>query len=282
MSKARIDAHQNFWAFNEADYPGLQDNNILQQDYLPAYIEPALIENGFHGSIAVQCRDSLDETEFLISLSEEKSIIGVVGWVDLTAGNLLATLSRYQGKVNGFRYPLIGQPEAFLKSEALNRGLRLLQDFGFTFDLLVSPDQLTDCAALVDELPDQPFVLNHLGCPEYSEAGFNTWAEPIKVLAERPNVYCKLSSLVVEGGHGEWDEDVLDIDPLLPFVEVAIESFTPERLMFASDWPYCTMKATYDEVCDITATCIDNLSISEQAAIMGNTAARFYNITGLS
>lgn len=282
MTKARLDAHQNFWAFT-GDRSTTNGNPILNQDYLPSHIEPSLIENGFHGGIAVQCQHALQENEYLLSLMSENPLVkAVIGWVDLTADNLLAQLSKYQGLISGFHHALEQEPTAFMLSTDFQRGLRMLQDFGYTFDLSVSGEHLAECIQLVDKFPEQPFVLDHMGRPDFTNECFPGWSDTIRKLAERPNVYCKLSGLVVESSAGEWDEDALEIDSLLPFVDCLLESFSADRLMFASNWPSTTLMATFDELCDITTVCIDQLSQDEQASIMGNTAARFYGITGLS
>ncbi len=284
----RLDAHQHFWVYNEHDYAWLAGHRILEQDYLPEHLQPNLIENGFHGSIAVQARQTIDETEFLLGLQQEHPFIrGIIGWVDLQADNLLAVLTRYHGSVCGFRHQVSNETDpGYLTHRDFQRGLTLLGDFGYTCDLLLRPEHLQDCAALADKFPAQPLVINHLAKPAFNEDGFSKWSEQIAELARRANVFCKLSGLITAGDQRPGTQAVVDgfpeeeiyIDAFLPFLEHAHAVFGAERLMFGSDWPTCTIVATYDETYDVIDTYLHSMSRSEQDAIMGNTAATFYGI----
>lgn len=274
----RLDSHQQYWQYNARDYSWMDsENRVLKQDYLPQHFEPHLRDNGFHGAIAIQARQIQAETDFLINLAKEHDMIkGIVGWVDLTAANLLATLSNYQGQVVGFRH-LVNDPE-FMQQPAFKRGIRMLADFDYACDLAIRPTDLEATITLVNEFPNQRFVVNHLAKPEYSADGFTPWAEAIKLLAERDQVFCKLSGMVDEVDSSNWNEEELEIDAFVPFLDQVLESFGANRLMFGSDWPVCTLSATYDEVYDIVQVYGSQLTTSEQDAIMGNTAAAFYRI----
>ena len=145
----RLDSHQHFWRYNATDYGWIGNNSILKQDYLPAYLEPCLRDNGLHGTIAVQARQTANETDFLLELQAKNSLIkGIVGWTDLAASNLLSTLSRYQGKVAGFRHQIEDEPDDYILDKTFRRGIRMLADFDFTFDLLVRPHHLDHCTQL--------------------------------------------------------------------------------------------------------------------------------------
>jgi L-fuconolactonase len=276
----RLDSHQHFWIYNDQDYGWMGDQSVLKQDYLPAHSEPCLRDNGFHGTIAVQARQTPGETDFLIDLkSDNDFIMAVVGWTDLMADSVLIALSNYQGKVVGFRHQIEDESEIdFMLQPKFKRGLRMLGDYQYTFDLLVRTQHLENCLRIADEFPDQPFVIDHLGKPEYSSAGFDAWHSNFTELAKRQNVYCKLSGMVTETRYQDWDEEELEIDAFLPFLDCALEAFSADRLMFGSDWPVCSLAATFDEVCDITNAFIQRLSTPEQEAIMGNTAASFYHV----
>ena len=275
----RLDSHQHFWLYNDTDY-GWMDNDILKQDYLPAYLDPYIRDHGLHGTIAVQTRQADKETDFLLQLQSANSFIkGVVGWTDLEAENLQSTLSRYEGKLSGFRLSLDEETDGDrMLGTSFQRGIRMLEDTNFTLDLLVRPHQLTNCARLADKFPSQSFVINHLARPDYSEASFAQWAGDIKKLSERKNVFCKISGMVTALPPQDPDADELAIDQYLPYLDQALEHFTPQRLMFGSDWPLCTLAATFDEVYDITNLYIRKLSTHEQDLIMGGSAALFYNI----
>jgi L-fuconolactonase len=275
----RLDSHQHFWRYNDTDY-GWMDHNILKQDYLPAYLDPYLRDHGFHGTIAVQARQVDRETDFLLQLQSEYSFIkGVVGWTDLEAENLDSTLSQYEGKVSGFRVSLNAEPEGDrMLGASFQRGIRMLADFNFTLDLLVRPHHLNDCARLADQFPDQAFVIDHLAKPDYSETGFESWARNIEKLSERKNVFCKISGMVTELPPLDPEADELAIDQYLVYLDQVLEQFTPQRLMFGSGWPVCTLTAIFDEVYDIANLYIGKLTAHEQDLIMGESAGLFYNI----
>lgn len=279
----RIDAHQHYWHYNAADnnndYPWIDDSKrILQQDYLPSHLEPAFIENGFHGGVAVQARHSSAETDYLLDLkAKSRFILGVVGWVDLCAENIADTLATYDGKVAGFRHQLEDETAEFMLTNEFRRGISKLERFNFTYDLLVTEEQLSHCTKLVTEFPDQRFVLDHLGKPDFTAEGLAQWSKDIEQLATHPNVFCKLSGMVTE--RMPLDEDELNIDAYVPYLDTALEAFTPARLMYGSDWPVCSLAATYDEVYDILTLYLDRLTIAERDQIMGNTAAEFYQLT---
>jgi len=167
------------------------DHNILKQDYLPAYLDPYLRGNGFHGTIALQTCKIDREINFLLQLQLENSFIkGVVGWIYLEAEGLKPALSRYAGKVSGFRLSLEGEPNGdYVLGASFQRGIRMLDDFSYTIDLLVRPHHLNNCARLADKFPHPSFVIDHLGKPNYSETGFESWASDIKNLSERKNVF---------------------------------------------------------------------------------------------
>lgn len=277
----RIDAHQHFWHYNATDYNWIDDNqNFLRQDYLPAHFLPFLHENGLAGSIAVQARQSIAETEYLIQTAKENDFIkGIVGWVDLRANNLLATLSKYQGALVGVQHVIFDEPEIdFMLRDDFSRGIGMLQDFNYTYDLLIRPDQLNNSLALIDRFPNQLFIIDHIAKPPIATGELEPWKSGMIKLAERENVYCKLSGMVTEAAYLTWGEEEVPLDDFVPYIEVVLNCFGAERLMFGSDWPVCTLAATYDEVYDIVNEYIAKLSPDERADIMGETATRCYQL----
>lgn len=277
----RIDAHQHFWQYNETDYDWIGDNQrFLRQDYLPAHLQPYLHVNGLAGTIAVQARQSIQETEYLVQLAEANNFVkGVVGWVDLRAGNLLATLSKYQGKLVGVRHVIHDEPEIdFMLQADFCRGIGMLQDFSYTYDLLIRPEHINNSLELIDRFPEQRFVIDHIAKPNIATAEIEPWKSGMTKLAERENVYCKLSGLVTEAAYLTWSEEEVPLNEFAPYLDIVLDSFGATRLMFGSDWPVCTLAATYDEVYDIVNEYIFKLSPDEQADIMGETATRFYQL----
>ena len=277
----RIDAHQHFWHFNESEYDwNADDQKILRQDYLPGHLEYYLRDNGLEGTIAVQARQSLIENDYLIQLAQSNSFVkGIVGWLDLQSDELSVNLEKYQGKLCGLRHIIHDETEVdFMLQDEFVRGIGKLNSSGFTYDLLVRPEHLGNCIALIDRFPDQQFVIDHLAKPSIATGTMSPWQEDITRLAERQNVYCKLSGMVTEADYSAWGEEELPLNDFLPYMDVVLEAFSADRLMYGSDWPVCTLACTYDEVYDIVSEYIIKLSNDEQAQIMGETATNFYGL----
>jgi L-fuconolactonase len=276
----KIDSHQHFWKYSPDDYPWIGAGmERLAHDYLPADLEAVARAEGITGSVAVQARQSLVESRWLLELAERQPFIrGVVGWVDLRSDRVaddLAALAPHE-KFVGVRHAVQDETDPrFLLGEAFVRGLRHLHQFGLTYDLLLYPQQLPAAVELAGLLPEQPFVLDHLAKPRITSpiktSEFAGWRRDIEALAHHGNVCCKLSGLVTEAAWRQWQPV-----EFRPFLEVALTAFGPERLMFGSDWPVCLLSADYADVAAIVRDFIAPLSPAEQAQIWGGTASRFY------
>lgn len=275
-----IDAHQHFWSYHPEQYAWISEAMPqLRRDFLPADLEPLLSPFELKGSIAVQARHSLEETDFLLDLSQAHPfMLGVVGWVDLQAPDLEKQLSAYsaQLKLCGFRHIVQDEPdEHFLLRPDFLRGMRLLHDYGFTYDILVYERQLPQVPHFLEQCPDQPFVLDHLGKPEIQAGISKRWRESIRAIASFPNVYCKISGLVTEADWAAWQPA-----QFMPFLEEVLDAFGPDRLMIGSDWPVCLLAATdYAQTMGAIAPFIEQLTMQDREKLFGGTAAHFYGIT---
>lgn len=275
----RLDAHQHVWRYSAATHPWIGDSmSVLRRDYLPQDLRPLLDAAGFDGSIAVQAALDVAETRWLLALADENPWIrGVVGWVDLTRPDCareLEVLARHP-KLKGIRHVAQDEPDPrFLLRKDFARGIAELRRFGLAYDLLVYPRQLPAAIELVDRFPAQPFVLDHLGKPEIRDRGREPWAGLVRELARRENVCCKLSGLVTEADWRRWSPTDLAF-----YLDVALESFGPERLMIGSDWPVCLLAGDYAAVMGVVLARVASLASAEREAILGGTAARFYRIS---
>ncbi|MFC1574458.1 amidohydrolase family protein [Gemmatimonadota bacterium] len=272
-----IDAHQHFWHF----HPGrdswiTEEMSALRRDFLPDELEALLRTQGMGGSVAVQADQSEDETSFLLQLAESHPfLLGVVGWVDLRAkglGERLEHFSRFQ-RLCGVRHIAQAEADDFLSRGEVVRGIGLLQDFGLTYDILVYPRQLPAVLSLVEKLPNQPFVLDHLAKPPIREGGTEPWAGLMRELAEHSNVWCKVSGMVTEASWSGWRPE-----DFLPYLDVVFEAFGPGRLMFGSDWPVCLLAAGYGEVRELVEKYARHLSPADRGKLFGGTAAGFYGL----
>ncbi len=277
----KIDAHQHFWSYTPKEYPWIRAGmERLARDYLPADLAPHLAAAGLDGSIVVQARQSLDETRWLLQLADAHPLIkGVVGWVDLRSDHVADELAEFAGrkKLAGVRHVVQDEPDPrFLLGEAFVRGLRHLAPLGLTYDLLLYPHQLPAAVELLALLPEQPFVLDHLAKPQVKNgvaAAMEPWRTDIQALAKHQHVTCKLSGLVTEATWNGWHRE-----DFTPYLDVALEAFGPERLMFGSDWPVCLLAGEYADVAALVTDRIATLSRAEQQMILGGTATRFYGI----
>jgi L-fuconolactonase len=275
----RIDSHQHFWRYAASEYPWIGPGmERLARDHLPPDLATLAAAAGIDRTVAVQARQSLEETRWLLSLADEHPLVaGVVGWVDLRGDDVADELREFAGRKGfvGVRHVVQDEPDPrFLLGERFVRGLGMLAPYGLTYDLLLYPQQLPAAVELAARLPEQPFVLDHLAKPRIKTGEIDGWRRDIRDLAGRPNVCCKVSGLVTEAAWRRWQRA-----DFAPYLETVLEAFGPERLMFGSDWPVCLLSAEYHEVVGIVEDLFARLSAGERAAVWGGTAARFYGLS---
>ncbi|GGC62352.1 amidohydrolase [Pedobacter quisquiliarum] len=274
----KIDAHQHFWLYSPVRDQWINnDMAILQGDFMPEHLQPILEHYDFQGTVVVQSDQSPAENLFQLENAEKHPFIkAVVGWVDMQAPDLEAQLQAYQQypKLKGFRSMLQSDPDRSLMLRPhYQSGIAKLQTYGYTFDILVLPDQLKYAEALVAAFPEQRFVLNHLGKPNIRLRQFEDWVADIKALAVHENVYCKVSGMVTEADLTRWK-----FEDFKPYIDTIFECFGMERVMYGSDWPVCRLAATFGEVMEILENYTANFTNAERALFWAKNAIRFYNI----
>jgi len=275
----KIDTHQHFWKYDPTEYAWMREGmESLKRDYLPAELAPLLAAEGIEGTVAVQARQTIEESRWLLELADRNPFIkGVVGWVDLCDPKVelqLEPLSRHP-KFRGVRHIVHDEPDdRFLMRKAFVDGIARLAEFGLTYDLLLFPRHLPVACELVRLFPEQPFVLDHISKPLIKDHRLEPWAAEIRRLARFPNVFCKISGMVTEADWKGWKPA-----DFRPYLDVVFECFGTKRLMVGSDWPVCTLAASYSEVMRIAGGYIARLSPAEQAAIWGGNAKSFYRLS---
>lgn len=273
----RIDSHQHFWKFDPVRDEWIDNSmSAIQRDFYPENLEVELLANGMAGSIAVQSDQSPAENEFHLDLARQhKFIRGIVGWVDFQAPDIRDQLARYEGTaMKGFRHVLQGEKQRdFMLRPAFMKGIAELLAFGYTYDILIYPDQLAYAKQFVEAFPDQPFVIDHLAKPLIKDKKIDSWKRDILAFSEYENVFCKISGMVTEAEWTGWKKQ-----DFRPYIDTVVESFGVNRLMFGSDWPVCLVAARYPEVVDIVTQYFMTFSRMEQESIFGGTAMRFYNL----
>ena len=272
----RIDAHRHFWKYTAAEYGWINEQMaVLQRDFLPRDLKPLLEQNGFGKSIAVQARQSLEDTRWLLELAEENNFIqGVVGWVDLCSPQLRDQFEELAAhkKLVGVRHVLQDETDDhFMMRPEFQRGIAQLAEFGLAYDLLLHPRHLPVAVQLVHEFPAQTFVLDHLAKPAIADGVLELWQRDIRELAKFPNVSCKLSGMVTEARWKQWKHD-----DFRPYLDVVLDAFGPSRLMVGSDWPVCTLSADYAQTVGIVLDFVQQLTETEREGILGGNCARIY------
>jgi L-fuconolactonase len=273
-----IDAHQHFWIYDSSRYEWIDESMAaLRKDFLPKDLEVQLRKSGVRGSIAVQARQALEETRWLLRLAEQsKSILGVVGWVDLLSSDVRAQLSEFSvnPRFVGVRHIVQSEPdERFLMTPDFLRGIAALEEFDLAYDILIYPRHLPVAAEFFARFPRQRFVLDHMAKPAIVSGAIKDWARGIRELAGFPNVFCKLSGLVTEARWKDWKAE-----EITPYLDVAFDAFGSDRLMFGSDWPVCLLAAPYDRVLGLVSDYLNGLSPHTRTAVLGGNAQRFWRL----
>jgi L-fuconolactonase len=273
-----IDAHQHFWIYDCQEYLWIDELMArLRRDFLPGDLEPLLKRAGVSGTIAVQARQSLEETRWLLELAEQsESILGVVGWADLRATDVRAQLKKFVGnsKFVGVRHVVQSEPdERFLMQPDFLRGIAALEEFDLAYDILIYARHLPIAAEFVERFPRQRFVLDHMAKPAIKSGSIEEWSRGIRGLAAFPNVFCKVSGLVTEADWANWK-----VEEIIPYLDVAFDAFGPKRLMIGSDWPVCLVAASYERAMSMTTNYLERYSAESRAAILGGNAQRFWRL----
>jgi L-fuconolactonase len=274
----RIDAHQHFWQYDPAEYGWIDEGlAALRRDALPPEAQREMARAGFDACVAVQARQTIEETRWLLSLADAHPFIaGVVGWVDLQAPDARAQLERFavHRRLVGVRHIVQSEPdERFLLRPAFCRGLALLAEFGLAYDILVYSRHLPAAAELAGRFATQRFVLDHLAKPDIRGGEMRAWERDVRALAAHRNVWGKLSGLVTEADWQRWTPR-----EIRPYLDVAFDCFGPDRLMIGSDWPVCTVAGDYSRTMAVIVDYVADRPAHERDAVLGGNAQRFWNL----
>lgn len=274
----KIDSHQHFWKFDPVRDSWIDESmSVIQKDFFPEDLEPVLKANGIDGCVVVQSDQSEDENHFQIANADKNDFVkGIVGWVNLSAANVQERLEYFAQfkKLKGFRHVLQGEPQRdfMLRPEFLN-GISLLDQYNFTYDILVFPDQLKFVKQFVEKFSEHRFVIDHIAKPYIKDNIIEGWQDDMRAIAEHQNVFCKISGMVTEAKWDSWAKADFD-----PYMDVVVNAFGTDRVMFGSDWPVCLVAARYSEVLDIVKNYFSGYSDLERDKVFGGNAIEFYSL----
>ena len=273
-----IDAHHHLWRYNDRDYVWMSDEmSALRRDFVMTDLDQVTRESGVDGTVAVQARQTPEETEWLLELAAHHPLLlGVVGWVPLVDPDVVRQLDRFAGsaKLKGIRHVLHDEPDhLYMLREDFNHGVSLLQPLGLVYDILIFERHLPQTLTFVDRHPKQIFVVDHIAKPRIRDGVITPWKENLTELAKRENVYCKISGMATEADWKSWTPE-----HLRPYFDMVLAAFGPERLMFGSDWPVLTLAGSYRQWVDTFRGLIAELSGDEQSEISNGTATRAYRL----
>lgn len=275
----KLDAHHHLWSYDPVEYPWIDPVSMsaLVRDFLPADLEAEQRKVGFDGSIAVQARQTLEESRRLLELADaHPRVKGVVGWVDLRSTDVDDQLARFgdHPKFVGVRHVVQDEPdERFLLRPDFLRGLERVHARGLRYDILIFPKQLPAAIEMVKRFPGHAFVLDHIAKPAIKDGVIDPWADRVRELASFPNLMCKISGMVTEAHWTEWKAE-----DFVPYLDVVADAFGEDRLMIGTDWPVCELAATYEQVVALETAYFETWPEAAKTKIFGENAARFYGL----
>ena len=271
----RLDAHQHFWSYDAAQYPWIPPGSPLHRSWLPDDLAALQAPLGFEGSIAVQARQVVGESDWLLGLADRHANVkGVVGWVDLRSDRVEEDLVRLAAhpKFVGVRHVVQDEPDDdFMLGRDFQRGISQLRAHGLTYDILIYPRQLPAAIRLAEAFPEQAFVLDHVAKPNVKDGQLEPWRTDLRRLARLPNVHCKVSGMITEADHRAWR-----VEQFRPYLDTVFEAFGVSRLMYGSDWPVCLLAGDYRQAFELVDDYARQCTPAERAALFGGNCATFY------
>jgi L-fuconolactonase len=274
----RIDAHHHLWRYSAEEYGWLDESmSELRRDFLPMDLMGEIGAAGIDGTIAVQARQTMEETRWLLRQAEEcDAIRGVVGWAPIAGEDFPEVMEEFEDrpKLKGLRHVIQGErDENSILREDFNSGIRAMLGSGLVYDILIYERQLPQAIEFVDEHPEQVFVLDHIAKPMIAAGMMEPWTQRMREVGQRENVWCKVSGMVTEADWSGWSAETLR-----PYLDVVVEAFGVGRLMAGSDWPVCLVASEYGRWFEVLRDYFGGFSEAERDAVFGGTAMEVYGL----
>lgn len=275
----RVDAHHHFWKIDLGIYGWISDDIAgIRRDYQPDHLAPYLKHLGVRKTVLVQAGESLLENDAMLAIADHSDFVaGVVAWVDLTAPDAASQLEDLAAhdKVKSIRPVLQGIADSnWVLQPNVVSNLRLLPELNLCFDALIQPRHLAVLDRLTDLIPELNVVIDHAAKPVIAngQAAGPDWELGMARLAEKSQIFCKLSGMATEQGPG-WQASTLQ-----PVCDHLLSTFGPRRLMWGSDWPVLELVGSYTQWFEAAQQMLSGLSDEDRDWVMGKTATQFYSL----
>jgi L-fuconolactonase len=279
----RIDSHHHIWDLSVRDQEWITGEVMqpIRRNFLVSDLRDAIAGSRIDKTILVQTVTDYAETPDLLAIAQGDQLVGaVVGWLQIDSPDAISNLHRYLDLpggdyLKGIRDIAQDHPDSnYLAKPETIANVHKLGELGITFDLLTKVPELPAAIKLVRACPNVQFVMDHISKPKIAKKEIEPWKTLITELATFPNVSCKVSGLVTEANWKEWQ-----VKDFKPYVNHIIEIFTPQRLMFGSDWPVSTLGGTYSEIIELAETLTSDLTPSEAEFFWHKSAAAAYRLS---
>jgi L-fuconolactonase len=274
-----IDSHHHLWKYSTEEYGWINDQmHPLQADFLLPELQAIASASSINGFVSVQARQNLQETDDLLAMANAEPLIcGVVGWVPLASPDVSETLDRLadQKFFKGVRHVVQDEPDdRFILGNDFNRGIAKLAAYQLVYDVLIFAKQLPASIEFVDQHPNLQMVLDHIAKPTITDDAYDDqWEREFRELAKREHISCKFSGVVTEVQGESWSTD-----QIRRYWDVALEAYTPDRLMFGSDWPVCLLKTGHTQWLQTVQQLASQLTETERTKLFSANAIRDYNL----
>jgi len=278
-----IDTHLHLWDPTNLDYPWLKDVPQLNRAFLIEDYRDATQAFNIEKMVFVQCEAAFEqyrqEVNWVSDIARDKEprIKGIVAWAPLEKGEAAREdLDWLAGNplVKGVRRIIQFEPDlAFCLQPDFITGVRLLAEYGLTFDICIDYRHYENTIRFIEQVPDVPMILDHIGKPNIKDGMLDPWRSQLRQVAAFPNVQCKVSSLATEADKEKWTND-----ELRPYVDCIFDSFGFERTIFGGDWPVSTLAASYDTCVTTLETLVKGASQEELMRLFHDNAVQFYGV----
>ncbi|MCJ2377648.1 amidohydrolase family protein [Vibrio sp. ZSDZ34] len=274
-----FDSHNHIWRCEGEHFAWITDDlKVIKRDFSISDLESVLADNKVEKSVLVQAVPEIWETRELLDIAEASdTVVGVIGWVDVTKGNQvgedIASLKQSYSKLCGIRYMSQGLPPEHLMESQFVEGVKQVGNEGLIYELLITTAQLQQATKLVSQCPDMTFIVEHIAKPAIRDGEFEQWSDDLHTLAAYPNVHCKLSGIVTEADFASWNAS-----EITPYMDAVLSAFGENRVIYGSDYPVCLLAASYPQVLTLVTNWLnDNPEVSADKILYSNAEALYLN-----